>query len=243
MERIKVENLQLKDGNTYTGSALVINSETIPDGYGVKLFKNGRATGSFRMGLIDGPAYYVREDSMTMGVFSKQRLNGWGINMRHGQFWFGVFKDSNLVTDLSEEVEWMMNEIRKSSNKRWAYVYPKPKEVFLGIPGGSTEFISGAYKGFHFYDNGDLYVGQMFDFNKSGNFIKYSNDGSVAVGEWEDGIQIKSFSIQDLFDIHYGVYDPDDIFYKMGHASSMDLRKELNNVTVDTSTNYFNKIN
>src|SRR5688572_22151477 len=202
MERIKVEKVQLTDGNTYEGSAVMIKDEIIPDGFGVKSFQNGRATGSFKMGLIDGPAYYVREDSMTIGVFTKQRLNGWGINMRSGQFWFGVFKDSKLVTDLSEEVEWMMNEIRKSSNKRWAFIYPKAKEAFLGIPGGSSEFISGAYKGFHFFESGDLYVGQMFDFVKTGNFIKYSNDGSVVVGEWENGVQTKTFSIQDLFDIH-----------------------------------------
>ena len=232
---IKVENVKLSDGNLYSGEAIINKGITYPNGYGKKIIETGTVIGKFEKGILKGVAYYNQHNRMYMGYFDNNRLNGWGVMMDRGNMTFGVWKDSQLVTNLTEQVNWMLYEIRKQNyNKSWAHVYPKAGEVFLGIPGAHYDSCDSAYLGFHFQENGDVYLGGMFNLKKTGAFLKYCNDGHVKIGEWENGAQIKSFSVKELLDFNIGKDFSDDLF-PIGNPE----RRKFNNVKIDTTINYF----
>ena len=113
--------------------------------------------------------------------------------------------------------------------------YPKVGEIFIGIPGKKYDEFTSSFMGFHFMDDGSLYVGTTSDLNKNGILLKFNNNGIIEIGEWEGGKIKAHLSISEVLDKYWGVDIKDDIF-----GSLSPMRKKYNNVLINCNINYFN---
>lgn len=206
-----VQKVTLNDGCLYSGEAIVVSNKYIPHGWGKKLLQNtNSATGVFENGVSNGLTYYNRHNDMYLGYMDKhtETMNGWGIRMAMGVLYFGVWKDSNMIIDFSEQVQWMMFKlVRENYQNTFINIYPKLNEILFGIPGKEFENSARLYSGFHFMTNGEIYVGTCLEggIKKTGDFIKYNKNGTITIGEFEDGILIKNMDIQRILDMYLGV--------------------------------------
>lgn len=102
-------------------------------------------------------------------------MDGWGLTMDNGELKFGVWRNSKIIYDLTEQVNWIMYKIRKQNyQKSFINVLPDAKEILFGIPGKKyNEFIS-LYFGFHFMSNGEVFVGTCIEGGDLKNRTVYS---------------------------------------------------------------------
>lgn len=177
----KVENQKLQDGSIYTGEArLCTNGFYLPYGYGKKVIsKQLEMTGHWLNGYVNGMCYVNMHNAMVTGHFVNSRPDGWCLSIEGGKgYVFGVFKNDDCKISLGDSVLWMMRGIKfglKISYKRGL--------ILVG------EIKNNKSCGFHFLDNGDLYVGNDDSrLCQNGSFFKFSHDGHIQIGHFENGI-------------------------------------------------------
>ncbi len=208
---VKVEKEKLGDGSIYTGEAKIINANYLPNGFGKKyISKEVEITGFWRDGEMNGVCYINMHHSMVTGHFVNNRPDGWCFSVDERGYVFGVFKIDDCVCSLGDAVTWMVRNtdggLKISSTK---------KQILIG------EIENNKAKGFHFMNNGDLYVGtDNSKLDKTGYFFKFTNDGHIQTGYFEYGNLIKRLS-------------PKDVVEANGISSS------LLTVNIDTNKKYF----
>jgi hypothetical protein len=183
----KIENQKLADGTVYTGDAILCTDGFyLPNGFGKKVVsKDLELTGSWIDGNINGVCYMNMHQAMITGHFINSRPNGWCLSIEGGRgFVFGVFKKEDCVCSLGEAVAWMIRSmkfgLRINSNK---------KQIFVG------EITNNQAKGFLFSNNGDVYVGtNNSHLDKTGYFFKFSENGYIQIGRFEQGVLVESLS-------------------------------------------------
>ena len=183
----KVEKQKLSDGSRYTGEArLLQNGNYLPYGFGKKyVSKELELTGNWKDGNINGVCYMNMHDAMVTGHFVDSRPDGWCLSIEGGRgFVFGVFKIDDCVCSLAETVTWMIRDIDLGLK-----ISSKKKQILVG------EVSNNKAKGFHFLNNGDLYVGtDSAGLNQTGYFIKFTYDGYIQVGRFENGELVESLT-------------------------------------------------
>ena len=236
MDLLAVENELLEDGVKYTGSVYVKNGKKIPHGYGRKNFPDYYYESRFIDGIANGPTYINHNHYMIACQSQNNRGNGWGMMIIGGVLTFGVYRNSELAVDLTNFVSWYFDKILKQNYQNsMFYSYPKAGEIFIGIPGKKYDEFTSSFMGFHFMDDGSLYVGTTSDLNKNGILLKFNNNGIIEIGEWESGKIKAHLSISEVLDKYWGVDIKDDIF-----GSLSPMRKKYNNVLINCNINYFN---
>lgn len=185
----KVENQKLIDGSVYTGEAILCsNGFYLPNGFGKKVIsKEVEMTGQWVDGIANGVCYVNMHHSMVTGHFVNNRPNGWCISVEGGRgFVFGVFKTDDCIFSLGDTVLWMMRGVNmglRTSSK-----------LGLVIVG---EIRNNTVCGFHFMNNGDVYVGtDGKTMNKTGFFFKFTHDGYIQIGRFEEGVLVEQLAPQ-----------------------------------------------
>lgn len=181
----KVEKQKLSDGSIYSGEAILCtNGYYLPNGFGKRYInKEVEMTGYWKDGNANGVCYMNMHHSMITGHFIDSRPNGWCLNIEGGRgFVFGVFKIDDCVCSLGEAVSWMVKSMDFGLK-----ILPNKKEIFVGEVKGVSESDINA-KGFHFMNNGDVYVGMdVSKFEQTGFFFKFTKDGYIQIGLFEQG--------------------------------------------------------
>jgi len=235
MELLEVKNEILDDGVNYTGSVYVKNGKKIPHGYGQKNYPDYYYVGKFIDGILNGPTYINHKHYMIACQSQNNRGNGWGLMINGGMLTFGVFRNSELAVDLTSFVSWYFDKILKQNyQSSMFHCYPKAGEIFIGIPGKKYDEFTSSFMGFHFMDNGSLFIGSTSDFKKNGILLKFNNNGIIEIGEWENEKLLTELAISEVLDKYWGVDIKDDLF-----GSLSPMRKKYNNVLINTNINYF----
>lgn len=183
----EVKNITLNDGSTYTGSVIYVGENPIPHGMGVQKFHDHNESGMFNNGKLDGVCYLNYHDWMYIGICKNDETNGWGIKAEKGKVSFGVYVNGELKVDLTQLIKlfWhKINEIANDLDKGLAYTR-KNGEIFLGVP----ESIYSKRLGFHFLNNGEVFLG-VCDYGRTditGEFIHFDLDYNIHKGRYEDG--------------------------------------------------------
>lgn len=209
----KVEKQKLADGSIYTGEAILCKDGSyLPYGWGKKyVSKDLELTGSWRDGNINGVCYMNMHHSMVTGHFVNSRPDGWCLSIEGGRgFVFGVFKIDDCVNSLGEAVTWMIRSVdaglKTSSIK---------KQILVG------QIANNQAIGFHFMNNGDVYVGtDNSRLEKTGYFFKFTNDGYIQIGKFENGNLIEHMTAKDV-------------------VKANGVSPSLLTVDIDTSKKYF----
>lgn len=186
-----VDKQQLKDGSIYTGQAILCQDGFyLPYGYGKKyISKELEITGHWVDGVVNGMCYMNMHHSMLTGHFVNNRPQGWCLCIEGGRgFVFGVFNGDDCVTSLGESFQWLIRTIDLGLKTNY-----KRGSILVGetIPGGT--------RGFHFNNNGDLYVG-LGDgtLTNTGFFFKFTKDGNVEIGEFKNGTLIETLPPEEI---------------------------------------------
>ena len=180
----QVEKQKLQDGSIYTGQAILLqNGFYLPNGYGKKYISpQMEMTAHWVNGNADGMCYLNMHNAMVTGHFSKGHPEGWCLSVEGGVgFVFGVFHNDDCVLSLGESVVWLIRTMDmglKTSYKRG--------QILVG------EIMNNQARGFHFMNNGDLYVGtDDSKLSKTGFFFKFTKDGFIQIGEFKNGVLIE----------------------------------------------------
>ena len=183
----KVENKKLRDGSTYTGEAILCTDGFyLPNGYGKKIIsKEVEMTGHWVDGNANGVCYVNMHHSMVTGHFKNSRPDGWCLSVEGGRgFVFGVFKVDDCVCSLGDSVTWMMRGVNMGLRTSF-----KLGLILVG------EIKNNTACGFHFMNNGDVYVGtDGIKMDKTGFFFKFSKDGYVQIGRFESGLLVEELN-------------------------------------------------
>lgn len=239
MELLEVKDELLNDGTKYTGPLLIENKYRLPHGYGKKEYPSYYVIGKFDKGTLNGPAYINHHHYMMTSQMKNNRGNGWGMMINGGVLTFGVYKSSQLVLNLTNFVEWYFDKILESNYRGTMFhYYPKTGEILIGIPSRKyDDTVSSNFMGFHFMDDGSVYVGTTASLKKTGPLIKFNNNGYIEIGKWVDGNLIEKLSISDILDLYWGM-DEDDTLFASLLPPNMKRRK-YNKISIDCNTNYF----
>ena len=209
----KVEKQKLSDGSIYTGEAILCtNGFYLPNGFGKKYVSSElEITANWKDGNMNGVCYMNMHHSMVTGHFVDSRPNGWCLSIEGGRgFVFGVFKKDDCVYSLGDAVTWMIRSVDAGLK-----VSSKTKQILVG------EVKNNQAKGFHFMNNGDLYVGaDNARLDKSGFFFKFTYDGYIQIGLFEKGNLLEEM-------------DPKEVLLYNG------VSPDLLTVKIDTNKKYF----
>lgn len=185
----KVENQKLMDGSMYTGEAILCtNGFYLPNGYGKKIIsKEVEMTGHWVDGNANGVCYVNMHHSMVTGHFVNSRPNGWCLSVEGGRgYVFGVFKTDDCVCSLGDAVLWMMRGVNMGLRTSF-----KLGLITVGEVRNNTAC------GFHFMNNGDVYVGtDGRAMDKTGFFFKFTHDGYIQIGRFEKGVLVEKLAPQ-----------------------------------------------
>lgn len=183
----KIKSQKLQDGSIYTGEArLCTNGFYLPYGYGKKIISNQlEMTGHWLNGRADGMCYLNMHKAMVTGHFINSRPNGWCLSIEGGRgYVFGVFKDDDCKISLGDSVLWMIRGIKFGIKVSY-----KKGLILVG------EIKNNKSCGFHFMNNGDLYVGNDDSrLNQNGYFFKFTHDGRIQIGHFENGVLMGELS-------------------------------------------------
>lgn len=211
----KVEKKKLADGSIYTGEAILCkNGFYLPNGWGKKyVSKDLELTGSWRDGNMNGVCYMNLHHSMVTGHFVDSRPDGWCLSIEGGRgFVFGVFKIDDCVNSLGEAVTWMIRSVDLGLK-----TFSVKKQILVG----QVQIANNKAMGFHFMNNGDVYVGiDNIMLDKTGYFFKFSHDGYIQIGRFEKGNLIERMDAKDV-------------------VKANGVSPSLLTVNVDTNKNYF----
>ena len=236
MEIVKVENVALRGNKLYTGRGYFQGSDFIPHGYGWLSIKDSRVYGYFQNGVLNGPSYHPMDYMMYAMQMKNNRGNGWGMMINSGILSFGRYANSQMDLDLTDAVQWYYDiMISLGKNGSMFHGYYNAGEIMIGWKGDETN----EFMGFHYLNDGSIYVGSSKSLKKTGYFIKFCNDGIIQVGRFEDGLLTQPMDIQSLIS-HY--YDSRSIMTtSMMNGGDFDPEKkhDYQDVVLDTSVNYF----
>ena len=183
----KVENQKLRDGSIYTGDAILCTDGFyLPNGYGKKIIsKEVEMTGHWVDGNANGVCYVNMHHSMVTGQFKNSRPEGWCLSVEGGRgFVFGVFKVDDCVCSLGDSVTWMMRGVNLGLKTSF-----KLGLILVG------EIKNNTACGFHFMNNGDVYVGtDGIKMDKTGFFFKFTKDGYIQIGRFESGLLVEELN-------------------------------------------------
>lgn len=200
---VQVEKQKLQDGSIYTGQArLLTNGYYLPYGYGKKFISPElEMTAHWVNGYANGMCYLNMHDSMVTGHFSNNRPNGWCISVEGGVgFVFGVFQNDDCVLSLGDSMLWLIRSM--DLGLKISY---KKGQILIG------EVVNNQARGFHFMNNGDLYVGtDDSKLSKSGFFFKFTKEGYIQIGLFENGILVEELPGEEVVFANGG----DVSFYK-----------------------------
>lgn len=214
-----VKSVPLKDGSFYSGKALQMGNICMPNGYGIKVFKDKGNTriGSFCRGGRTGKIIWASyPDYLYAGCAFDEEPNGWGFKLAKGQFTFGYYKEGKLYKDMSP----FATDVYLSMTGKGLQVSPVEAEVCrIAVgrqPKGDRNFI-----GFQFLENGTVYLGEASKNNThclTGHFICFDIDGKVRYGIFDNGKLVRPMSQKEYFNSYGEKSDGQD--------------------KVDTTTNY-----
>ncbi len=180
----QVEKQKLQDGSIYTGQALLLqNGYYLPHGYGKKYISpQAEMTAHWVNGNANGMCYLNLHHAMVTGHFVDNHPEGWCLSVEGGKgFVFGVFHNDDCVTSLGESVVWLIRTMDMGLKTSY-----KKGQILVG------EVINNQARGFHFMNNGDLYVGtDDAALSKTGFFFKFTKDGYIQIGEFKNGVLVE----------------------------------------------------
>lgn len=180
----QVEKQKLQDGSIYTGQALLLqNGYYLPHGYGKKYISpQAEMTAHWVNGNANGMCYLNLHHAMVTGHFVDNHPEGWCLSVEGGKgFVFGVFHNDDCVTSLGESVVWLIRTMDMGLKTSY-----KKGQILVG------EVINNQARGFHFKNNGDLYVGtDDAALSKTGFFFKFTKDGYIQIGEFKNGVLVE----------------------------------------------------
>lgn len=245
---ISVENELLEDGTRYTGSAYRLNGKIIPHGYGRKNFSDYYGIGRFVDGVLEGPVYVNHDYYMYTCMMKKGKPYGWSLMINGGYPFFHVVINGDEKEDLSDAILWYFDKLKYYGRKgKMFHCYPKAGEIFIGYPGEAPQNGIGlSFSGFHFMNDGDVWVGTTNTLKKTGDLLHFRNDGTIEIGTFENGALIVPKTIQDVINQYWGYIDFDlsDEFslmmfsdeYREKHSSKNSPYKD---VRLDLTRNYY----
>lgn len=180
----QVEKQKLQDGSIYTGQArLLTNGFYLPQGYGKKYISPElEMTAHWVNGKANGMCYVNMHSSMVTGHFSNNRPEGWCLSVEGGSgYVFGVFHIDDCILSLSDSVLWLIRSMDLGLKTSY-----KKGMILVG------EIFNNQARGFHFMNNGDLYVGtDDSKLSKTGLFFKFTKEGYIQIGLFENGILVE----------------------------------------------------
>lgn len=252
----KVVDIKLEDGHKYSGYGYYRGSSFVPNGYGKKEFSGMYVKGNFSDGVLNGPAIISHDYYMYTMQMKNDRGNGWGLCINAGVLVeFGYYKNSQLIVDLTDAVEWYYAKMEDSGREgeNMLHIYTSKNDgsitdLHIGFTakdlGGNIGYAS---MGFHFLGDGSVWVGNSENNRPNGGLIKFCKDGYIQVGHFENGSLVEEKDIQELIDDYYGTFKvrEDSIFAGLFGSTKTpqqlkreEKRKQYDNVTIDTSKNY-----
>ncbi len=203
-ERVSdVKNVPLNEGSIYSGKALQMGNICMPNGYGIKLFKDkGNARiGSFYRGGNTGKIIWASyHDYLYAGCAFGEEPNGWGFKLAKGQFTFGYYKDGKLYKDMSP----FATDVYLSMTGKGLQVSPVEAEV-CRIAIGRQPKEDKNFIGLQFLENGTVFLGEASKNNThsiTGHFICFDIDGKVRYGIFDDGKLVKPMTQNEYFDMY-----------------------------------------
>jgi hypothetical protein len=252
----KVEKVLLSDGHKYSGYGILKGNDFIPNGYGIKYYSDMYAKGNFIDGELNGPAIISHDYFMTTVQMKENRGNGWGLCINRGMLVdFGYYSNSKLKVNLLETVEWYFEKMlaagREEENMLYCYTSKSDgrlTELHVGYTAKDLENgVSLCNMGFHFLDDGSVWVGSSASRKMTGILMKFCSNGFIQVGRFENGEFLEEKNIQDVIDNYYGIFkfnDDNDFAFlcskKTNHEEKQKrIRKQFNNIIIDASRNYF----
>lgn len=254
----KVDNIKLKDGKNYTGYGKYIGDDFIPNGYGHLVYSNMNIKGNFVDGKLNGPGINNHDYYMYTMHFKDNRGNGWGLCINSGELVeFGYYKNSRLTVNLLDAVEWYYEKMKMygRSNENMLNIYTSKLDhhvvdLLIGYPGKKSEGISLSYAGFHFIDDGSVWIGTTSTQQASGTLIKFCANGHIEIGLFEEGVLIVPMDIQEVIDDYYNTTnyhdnledDPLEKMFEFPKSKHMienqRIRDQYNDISIDTSVDY-----
>jgi hypothetical protein len=180
----QVEKQKLQDGSIYTGQALLLqNGYYLPNGYGKKYINpQMEMTAYWVNGNANGMCYLNLHSAMVTGHFKDNHPEGWCLSVEGGAgFVFGVFHNDDCILSLGDSVLWLVRTMKMGLKTSY-----KMGQILVG------EIINNQARGFHFMNNGDLYVGtDDSKLSKTGFFFKFTKDGRIQIGEFKNGVLVE----------------------------------------------------
>lgn len=187
----QIEKQKLQDGSIYTGQArLLQNGYYLPHGYGKKVINpQMEMTAHWINGNANGMCYLNPHHAMVTGHFVNNHPEGWCLSVEGGKgFVFGVFHNDDCVVPLGESVLWLIRSMDMGLKTSY-----KKEQILVG------EIIHNQARGFHFMNNGDLYIGtDDATLSKTGFFFKFTKDGYIQIGEFKNGILIEELHGEEI---------------------------------------------
>ena len=175
------------------------NGFYLPHGYGKKYISPElEMTAHWVNGNANGMCYVNMHNAMVTGHFVNSRPEGWCLSIESGRgFVFGVFHNDDCVLSLGESVLWLLRSMDLGLKTSY-----KKGQILVG------ELINNQARGFHFMNNGDLYVGiDDSTLSKTGFFFKFTKDGYIQIGEFKNGVLVEELPGDEVVFANLG--DPD----------------------------------
>lgn len=198
-QQTEVKNVVISGGATYTGKAISDGDKDIPHGVGICKYADHNESGIFNEGALSGLAYMNYHNYMYIGMCNSQKkINGWGIKASKGGFQFGVFENNELKINLTPLVKifWSRIMLLAESLKVNPVSVLKSGDIFVGVTQPSTE----GKLGFHFKQNGEVYLGLSDNVQMSGSgiFLHFDSDYNIKRGIFNDGVLSQEIGALDL---------------------------------------------
>lgn len=196
-KQVDVEQQKLQDGSIYTGQAIMLEKDLyMPYGYGKRIFgPHMEMIGHWIDGKANGMCYLNLHDSMITGHFVENKPTGWCIKVEKGnRYVFGVFNNGKCIQSLNESVSWIIHSMNWDLKTSYKY-----EQILVG------ELIGNESRGFHFMNNGDLYIGiDESNLSKTGFFFKFTKDGFIEIGEFKNGTLVEKLPGEEVVDANFG---------------------------------------
>lgn len=187
----EVREMMISEGVTYTGEVMSDGYQDIPHGMGMMKYSDHNELGRFQDGELNGVGYINYHEYMYVGMVHDGLINGWGLKAERGGFTFGIFEDSKIKVNLTPlaGVLWSKALEEASNFKRSATYVRKNGEIFVGAP----QYLFYGEFGFHFLDNGEVFVGRK-EFDEkglTGKFLHFDCEYNITKGEYKDGVLVR----------------------------------------------------
>lgn len=197
MELQNVKGIQLVKGGTYTGSGYYEDGDFVPHGMGVCTFRDHQEIGMYKDSVLKGITYLNYHTWMQVGVMRDGFIDGWGAKIDMGEITFGVFRNNNLVVDVTPLIEIFWKKIKNECMIRQKTIISalKSGEVFIGVPPYLLTKDEDQF-GFHFLNNGEVFLGVSGyrQLAMTGKFLHFDLDYNITRGEFIDGKLINEIS-------------------------------------------------